>query len=125
MNHAIPVSRNRGASGTSNPAIRIYFAFNLERDLARMDQRHRAALRQAISAAAMIELVREKRGPGITYHAFSVAGCDLVLCASWQDDRACLKIEVDLRTDGMPLATIATEPHKHRRSAPRRAATPR
>lgn len=101
--------------GAADPAIRIYTAYNLDRHLATIDRRRRRLVRETVVAAAMIELVRHKLGAAIDYHAFSAAGLDLVICASWQDARSCLRVEIDLRTGNMPLATIETKPAKVRK----------
>lgn len=100
------------AGAASDPAIRIYTAYNLDRHLAKIDRRHRRRVRETLIAAAMIELVRHKLGAAIDYHAFSAAGLDLVMCAGWQDARNRLRVEIDLRAGGMPLATIETKPTK-------------
>ena len=124
-----PIRPSTPVGVATDPAIRIYTAYSLDQHLAKIERRRRRLVRETIVAAAMIELVRHKLGAAVDYHAFGAAGLDLVMCTSWQDARNRLRVEIDLRTGGMPLATIETKPtkfwnggygirqgsHKHRR----------
>ena len=114
MRATSPFHPSTPAGVSADPAIRIYTAYSLERHLVSIERQRRRLVREAVIATAMIELVRNRLGATVAYHAFTAVGLDLVLCAAWHEARQRLRVEIDLRADGMPFATIESKPATHR-----------
>ena len=90
--------------------IRIFHAYALMAVLERLSPRTRRRLRRRIAGAAVTAMMVLKRGLEITSHPFEVEGYALVLSARWNETRATLTIEVDLRQKGVPAVTLVGAP---------------
>jgi hypothetical protein len=90
--------------------IRVFHAYALMAVLERLSPRTRRQTRRRIAGAAVTAMMVLKRGLEITSHPFEAAGYPLVLSARWNEARATLAIEVDLRQKGVPAVTLIGAP---------------
>ena len=90
--------------------IRIFHAHALMAALERLSPRIRRRMRRRIAGAAVTAMMVLKRGLEITSHPFEVESYPLVLSARWNEARAMLTIEVDLRQKGVPALTVIGAP---------------
>lgn len=90
--------------------IRVFHAYALIAALERLSPDTRRRMRRRIAGAAVTAMMVLKRGLEITSHPFEVESYSLVLSARWNEARATLTIEVDLRQKGVPMRTVIGAP---------------